>query len=287
MSYRTNVVYRYDGTFEGFLSCVFESFQCKEIPLHILPPDREQEMLLPSREITTDPHKAERVYRSIERKMSEEAKELIELSFLTCLPDKEKYMLDFFYLGYHYGRRVLNHLSNDTVNTLLKAVKHLTNEGSHLTGFIRFTQRNGVLVSIIEPKNLVLPIIKSHFAHRYPNERFLIFDRAHGMALIHTHKQCGIVPVEEIELGEISREEQYYQDLWRMFYDTIAIESRYNPQCRMSHMPKRFWAYMTEFQEPETSTFRLAQPTIHLSAERGTNAPPTTGSVQITAEKYR
>ena len=31
---------------------------------------------------------------------------------------------------------------------------------------------------------------------------------------------------------------------------TIAIEDRYNPKCRMTHMPKRYWENMTEFLEP-------------------------------------
>jgi len=43
--------------------------------------------------------------------------------------------------------------------------------------------------------------------------------------------------------------ERFYRDLWRRFYDTIAIEGRYNPKLRMTHMPKRYWGTMTEFQE--------------------------------------
>ena len=30
--------------------------------------------------------------------------------------------------------------------------------------------------------------------------------------------------------------------------ELIAIEGRYNPKCRMTHMPKRYWNTMTEFQ---------------------------------------
>lgn len=39
-----------------------------------------------------------------------------------------------------------------------------------------------------------------------------------------------------------------YRQLWTRFYNTISIEGRYNPKCRMTHMPKRYWAMMTEFQ---------------------------------------
>ena len=48
------------------------------------------------------------------------------------------------------------------------------------------------------------------------------------------------------------REERDFRRLWRRFYDTIAIEGRENPRCRMTQMPKQFWGTMTEFQnEPE------------------------------------
>ena len=39
-----------------------------------------------------------------------------------------------------------------------------------------------------------------------------------------------------------------YRRLWRRFYDTVSIEGRYHPKCRMTHMPKRYWNTMTEFQ---------------------------------------
>ena len=46
-------------------------------------------------------------------------------------------------------------------------------------------------------------------------------------------------------------EELQYRRMWRKFYDTIAIAGRENPKCRMSHMPKRYWDNMTEFQREE------------------------------------
>ena len=43
--------------------------------------------------------------------------------------------------------------------------------------------------------------------------------------------------------------EERYRALWKQFYRTIAIESRENPRCRMTHMPKRYWENMTEMRE--------------------------------------
>ena len=45
--------------------------------------------------------------------------------------------------------------------------------------------------------------------------------------------------------------EARYRLLWKRFYDTIAIKERYNPKCRMTQMPKRYWGTMTEFQNAD------------------------------------
>ena len=43
--------------------------------------------------------------------------------------------------------------------------------------------------------------------------------------------------------------EAAYRLLWKRFYDTVAIRERENPKLRMTHMPKRYWSTMTEFQD--------------------------------------
>lgn len=62
-------------------------------------------------------------------------------------------------------------------------------------------------------------------------------------------KQQKIIPLENIEFPEADETELGYRKLWKQFYNTIAIEARYNPKCRMTHMPKRYWENMTEMQD--------------------------------------
>ena len=60
----TDTVYRYDGTFQGFLCCIFESYSRKEIPAAVCAPDRGQISFYDSCEIVTDPARAQRVARA-------------------------------------------------------------------------------------------------------------------------------------------------------------------------------------------------------------------------------
>jgi probable DNA metabolism protein len=246
---RSNVIYRYDGSYDGLLCCVFESYDKREIPEDILLPDMSPGLLFSEKSIVTDPEKANRVLVSIPKKIGVSAHDFIRHAFLTCLPQKELNILLFLRLGYQYGPSVMQMLTEPTVNVLFKAVRHLERESHLLKGFVRFSVINNVLVAEIEPKNFVLPLLVQHFCERYPEERFLIYDKKHGMALVYQPYKPMVIPVEELELPEPDEEEQVYRELWRLFYNTIEVQGRHNPQCRMNLMPKRYWKYLTEFAD--------------------------------------
>ncbi len=248
------VNYEYDGSFEGLLCCVFESFQSKEIPEEIFGPQSHQITLFSTKTIETDFARAGRVKASIPPKIGRDALGFLQRAFLSCLPEKEKYILLFLHMGYCYGAKVMRMLSDPVVNTLFKAVKHLGNETHLLTGFIRFSIHGEVLAAQITPKNYVLPLLAPHFAGRYPDETFLIYDKTHQAVLIHEAGKMYINSVENFSMPQPDEEELRFRKLWKMFYDTIEVEGRHNPKCRMTHMPKRYWENMTEFaQESESS----------------------------------
>lgn len=247
---RANIIYSYDGTFDGFLCCVFESFLQKEMPEAIITDDAPQLSLLPVKNIATEPDKSARVAAALPRRMGEEAAGQVNLCYLTCLEDKEMVMLDFIQQGFQYGPEVLNRLTDDTVHTIRHAVGRLTGESHLLKGFIRFSDYDGMLISVIHPKNMVLPLLREHFCDRFCNEHFVIYDENHGMGLVYRPYEYRIVPIDDLTLREPDENELRYQELWRQYYDTIAIKARNNPVCRRNHMPKRYWDYMTEFGSP-------------------------------------
>jgi probable DNA metabolism protein len=246
MNAQADLNYCYDGSFDGLMCCVFESYEKREIPIDIVT-DAAAPRLFAGRPVPTDPQKAARVLASIPRKIGPAALTFVKHAFLTCLPRKELYILLFLRLGYRHGPQVMDMLTDEVVNTLFKAVNHLNRESHLLKGFLRFSVFNGALVGEIEPKNFVLPLLTGHFCERYPEERFLIVDKTHGMGLLYQPYQAKVVPIAGLDLPETDGDEQAFRELWRLFYDTIAIKERYNPRCRMSHMPKRYWKNMTEF----------------------------------------
>lgn len=241
------VTYRYDGTYEGFLCCVFESYVEHELPQAILGPEAMETSLFGVRKIVTEEQHAERVARSIPLRISPAADELLRTAFLSCLPEKEMYMLRFLRQGYRFGARYLDFAGDTTVHVLTEAVKHLLNEAHLLKGFIRFSVQKDVLVTTIGPKNFVLPFLSRHFRERYPEEHILIYDACHHAALIYRPYESGIIPMDAFLASPPDEEERKFRALWRTFYDTIEIQPRHNEKCRMTLMPRRYWRYMTEF----------------------------------------
>lgn len=261
MSGAADVIYFYDGSFDGLMCCVFESYEKKEIPVDIVGPHGDAAFLFAARRINTDEGKARRVLRAIPQKISQEAYDFVRYAFLTYLKKKEFYILLFLRKGFRIGPSVMGMLADNIVHKLSKAVGHLFNEAHLLKGFIRFAEINRVLVGVVAPKNCVLPLLVEHFSQRYPEERFVIYDETHRMALVYEPGQALIVPLETLELPQADQRELDYQELWRLFHRTVEIKERRNPACQMSLMPKRYWAYMTEFAKTPDSVSRLERRT--------------------------
>lgn len=246
---RPALAYIYDGSFDGFMCCVFESYVKRELPIGIQAINENRGLLFETKWIETDLVKAERVYTAIKAKISQEAQKLVDLGFLTCLPEKEMLILRFLRLGFRIGGSVMNIITDDTLHQLQKAIRHLTSELHKYKGFIRFSLCANVLVTVIEPKNYILSLLEPHFCDRFQDESFMIYDKTHKSALIYRPREWKIVDLEDYEMPPSDPQEAEYRQLWKQFYNTIAIEGRYNPKCRMSHMPKRYWNHMTELQD--------------------------------------
>ncbi|MDD3347560.1 TIGR03915 family putative DNA repair protein [Oscillibacter sp.] len=244
----TEMVYVYDGSFEGFLSCIFESYANKEVLTAICRDEDFAPQLFACRFIETNVEYANRVIRKVV-KCSPYAAELLRKGFLSCLSDREILLYHLVVKLLRQGPHFLANFSDETLNPVVRAVRHLEGEAHLLKGFVRFSELGGVLGSEIEPKNQVLPILRSHFCARYRNERFFIYDRTHRQALFYAAGKAVIRPLEAFQMAPPDETEANYRILWKRFYDTVAIKERFNPRCQQTHMPKRYWKTMTEFQD--------------------------------------
>lgn len=250
MPYRTDLIYRYDGSYQGFLCCVFECFRAKELPAGIRSWEEDQQSLFGLKEIATRQDLAERVERSIPRKISPQALRLVREGFLTCLPDREMALLRFLLLGYKVGGKVTKLTTHPVVHVLEKGVFTLRNEAHHTLEFLRFSDTGEFLAARVAPRNRVLPLVAPHFCDRLPSENFVIYDGTHGMGFLHRADTPGeFFQADQVELPPPSEAERRWRELWKAFYRTIEVEGRENHALRRNLCPKRYWPLMTELED--------------------------------------
>ena len=241
--------YRYDGTFAGFLTCVYESYVNHEPPAAFLL-SGDSLTLWEEREVDADEGKAKRVYARLKR-VSPAFQKLIARGFLTCLPNRELDLYTLIRRGLAEGDRVRKDLSDPVMARVNLALTKMWTEWDHLKGFVRFSELDGVLVGEIEPKNRVLPLLAPHFADRFSGEQFILYDRTHREAIFYVNYNWAILPMEEFSMGGAGEEEKAFRDLWRRYFKTISIEGRFNPKCQSTHLPQRSRHVMTEFVTDE------------------------------------
>ncbi|WP_409968577.1 TIGR03915 family putative DNA repair protein [Bengtsoniella intestinalis] len=241
------LIYTYDGSFNGLLCCIFESYAKKETPSAIQ--TQEELSLFKNRIIVTDNDKANRVYKKVV-KLSRFTANILKKAHLTCLTDKEMHLYSLAVRLINQGGGFIGNQTDPQLYPILQAIRHMEREAHLLRGFVRFSILGGALVGEIEPKNQVLPILRRHFCDRYQNETFFLYDRTHHQGLFYAQGKSTIIPVESFQMEASDDEEAHYRTLWKQFYDTIAIKERENPTCRRTQMPQRFWITMTEFQSP-------------------------------------
>lgn len=242
------MVYEYDGSFEGFLCCVYESYVNKEFPIAFAGNEEFPVLSLYSVcSVEADLAHSSRVMRSITA-LSPRAARLLYRAFHTCMADKEACLYRFVQKLYAEGPQFIRRPSDDTCLPLFKAVRHLSGELEKLRGFVRFSDYSGVLGAQIRPKNHVLPFLSNHFCSRYANEKFFLYDCTHGELLLYSAGHSRIVRADSLTLAPPDEQEAQYRKLWKTFFDTVAIEERRNPRCQNTFLPKRYRDVMTEFQ---------------------------------------
>ena len=146
---------------------------------------------------------------------------------------------------------LLNHLKKKEIFRVFQIDRTVKNEANRYIEFIRFKELvNGVLYSNIAPENDVLPLIAEHFTDRLKNENFVIYDENRKTALVYQQKkQWEIVRnilVEEEKL-QMSECEENIKNLWKIFYESIAIKERCNLELQKQLLPLKFRKFMTEF----------------------------------------
>lgn len=248
-----NIVYIYDKSFEGLLSAVFDIYKTKRKPVLITSGEAYQSMLGQTEVYApTNENHSKRVTKAIKERMGGLAYNKILNAFLSCEEEKDIKIYRYINIGLVIGCKIYDDISHPDILAIEKINKFILNEAHHLKGFTRFSlMDNKVFFARISPKNNVVPLLMPFFTDRFSDQPFLVFDENHGIAGVYDLKQWYLVPTGNINLGDYSSDEKEWQQMWKEFYDNVAIKERINLRLRRNNLPKRFWPNMTELAGSE------------------------------------
>ena len=164
MSYEahvTDTAYCYDGSFAGFLCCVFESYARKEIPRRSGTSRGGQATLFGTRQIFTDPTARQAVAAGLDR-LGREVKDRVMTGFLSTEEEKDLTLLRFARRCFDEGPRAAQMLGDPDAAAAFVLERNVNNEVCRFIEFIRFEERDGMLGAVIHPKHRILPLLRGH-----------------------------------------------------------------------------------------------------------------------------
>lgn len=250
----------YDGTLEGLLCAIFETYRRKLVPSEIATKENLQLRLgQQPATIPTSPAIANRVRAGICRTCGDSTFDTIRIAFLSDEPGKGTSICTFVRYAMQERGNVLGQLAHPCVEPLVKLHKSVMNERHYMMQFLRFREmQGGVWFAACNPKANVVPILMDWFAARFNTQPFIIFDEVHYLAGVSQKGAWTLVKSDELTLPEETADEALMADAWKRFYDAVAIPDRYNPELRRGFMPKRLWKNITEVaDELPASDIRL------------------------------
>ena len=238
----------YDGSFEGFLSLVYEVYYEKIQVNSILKKMPESLLFERFHEVFTDEAKAHKVLDALTKHFTKEQQRTI---FHTVLCDTRAYemaLLEYIRIGFK-SKKELRNINNNHLFYIQNLEKELLSLVHKMYGFTRFEElEDGTLYAKIETKFNIVPFLGEHFCKRLGNIPFIIHDVKRSLAFVKNDELREIRSIASFDAPTFSSEEENFKALWKSFFKAAAVESRHNPKLQQSWVPLLYRTYMSEFQ---------------------------------------
>lgn len=248
--------YIFDGSYTGYLCCIFEAFERKEFHAVPITESLMESTLFPEyRTINTDPLKYNRVLSAIEKVVERKNLNLFYHNFLSDSPVEWLNAFQLIIELFKMKKLDLRNFGDPSILRLHQTLKKVSRERHRMKAFIRFVKSDdGLYTAVVEPDFNVLPLIVEFFKNRFADQDWLIYDIKRNYGFHYSANEINEVSGNikdtipnpyELELN-IDPKELEYQHLWSTYFKSTNIEARKNLKLHLRHVPKRYWKYLVE-----------------------------------------
>jgi probable DNA metabolism protein len=246
----------YDGTFSGMLSVIFDLFAHKVAPGRILAQGKRGQIGLfesPVR-FETDEAKASKAWRRFGEIFGEGGRRHIYRAFLSEDEAVEELIYSVVAEAVEQSPAGRSPASSDVWARIESLSSKVGREAHRMQGLVRFQDMSkGFYAATINPRHDVLPLICSHFEHRYADQHWVIYDVTRDYGLYWDTVETRTVHLDWRAFGAahpLAAEEEIFQQLWKSYFDSLTIPERRSPDLHLRMLPRRYWPFLPEKRAP-------------------------------------
>ncbi len=240
-------IFTYDNTLDGLYSCIFYSYKHKIKPDAITTDYSQIGFCDQVFNVKTDKEQATRVKNAIYKYGNDATLKRISDCLRSGKEDKSKIVFDYACSVIDKKQDCFDDYSDDVSRNFIYALDKVYTETHRFKGFIRFQQTiDGIFYAHYEPENDVTELILPHFKSRYGKTPFVIHDVKRNILGLWNGYQSKIVNGNGILTVSFSEEQQYFEQLWKTYYNSVNIEERKNHRQMQNFMPKKYWKHLPE-----------------------------------------
>jgi len=250
------IVFRYDKTFEGLLTSIFDAYSRKMFPEQLLSETDISPMFVEQEHIViTETKKSSRVWKALEKKLPRNVCSMLMHTWLSELPGSD-------FLLFRYIRKIIDsphslytNFADDDMLQVEKIARKVSREGHHIKQFVRFQKaKDDIFFAPISPLYNALPLSLHYFKDRFADQKWLIYDVKRRYGYYYNLKKVEEVTMDNDEhllngkLDEVlmAQDEMLFQKMWKSYFQALSIKERINPKLQRQNMPRRFWKFLPE-----------------------------------------
>jgi len=252
------IIFRYDKTFDGLLTSVFDAYSRHTFPEQLLSESETLPLFVNDLyHVITQREKSSRVFKGLQKKLSREAFHIIIYAWLSEIDKIDELIFKFILRIFDNEKSIETDLADRNILELKKIADKVNHEKHYLQQFTRFQKmQDNIYFAPVVPLYNALPLSLEYFKERFADQKWVIYDMKRKYGYFYDLKDISEIFIEDDKnftdgkLNEnlYDEKERLFQDLWKNYFKHITIKERINPKLHRQNLPRRFWKYLTEKQ---------------------------------------
>jgi probable DNA metabolism protein len=252
------IIFRYDKTFDGLLTAVFDAYNRKTFPDRLLG-ENELEPLFTDECFTviTQDDKSKLVWKALEKKLMAITCNMMRYVWLSEQSGSDELIFRYIRKTFDSKHSIEMNFADGDVLEMKNLAGKVEKERLRLVQFVRFQKAaDDIFFAPVSPVFNALPLTIEHFAERFTDQKWVIYDMKRNYGYYYDQKTVTEMTLDMAEnflngkLDEklMAEDEKLFQDLWKGYFTSMTIKERINPKLHRQNLPIRYWKYMTEKQ---------------------------------------